>query len=463
MTKKHSDKDNEDSSTIPHWYKVTEILVKLLITMAADYFFPKHGAMIAMTVGMLEPAIREWYKDSSSKHTKVKPSDLGTHTEMLLEVGTMRAIFKYMAMVEHNCHVAVNTIRGVTYWIECEDMVLQTTLGTKHTFFVSCYKLWAPLSKSFTLQDALATVDSVRTDMSKTEVHSLRQKIDSYTLNADDDWVCCKHDVHADDLDICLPEALEKHMALITSFPTPAVRERFSKTKLPYMLKFLLSGPMGSGKSMFPEYVARLLGMDIVYVDLDKSLVRQFRDRNTVYVLNDMDLAKCGPYLFRETCHQQKVVTDNLMPLIIRDNDDSDDDKKKTRKDKDTGSGDLVLRVLCAFLDGQYDTSGSIVIASTNSPNRIDPILRRRFLHVELGLIEENQWLHLLKASQMDHPRLRELFPSVSKFTINVASKDLIQPFMFRQKYDVDEHVKFIQSFTSDVDACDAKDVKEYK
>jgi hypothetical protein len=445
---------SQKSSTEPAWIPLVEVLVKVIATLLADLYFPRQGAVIAMTIAMLEPALRNWLK----QYVGTTDSSIYKSTHMALHVSQVErtAVCAYAYRYEHQSEIVFYPAATNPYIEIDDDAVIKTQLGTSHTFYLETY-IWYPknLDLKWVRSTLAELIESTRDHLQSLKSDPLRPFISAHRREDgeyEESRLPCTPSIR----NMCVPRVCDSHMDVIQQFQLPETRKQYERSHLPYMLKYIISGPMGCGKSMFAEYVAMLLRMDIVYIDLDQPLSSQLRGGHYVYILNDIDLAKCGPYLFRSTCHLQHEPARPSTVII------ADAKSESEPKPKQTAGSDMVLRTLCSFLDGQMNTTGCIVIASTNSYDRIDPILKRRFVHLEFGDIEERQWIHLLTTSGLDHPELRALYPVVKSLTINVVAKELIQPFMFSSKYRVEEHVSFIKSYRSDVNMRDGAQLTTY-
>lgn len=190
-----------------------------------------------------------------------------------------------------------------------------------------------------------------------------------------------------------------------------ADRSFYSKIGMPYRRGYLFSGRPGTGKTSLVQAISATYGRDIYYMNLknikeDSALQSAFSNvpRNSIIVLEDVDA-------------QSKIVhtrSDSSSPSVHRhirpkspsrklfedeDNIDSDSDTdsppdkplKIGPTKKGSGLSDFfgpTLSCLLNCLDGYAMAEGTIVILTSNHPERLDPALIRPGridLHLELG------------------------------------------------------------------------------
>lgn len=123
----------------------------------------------------------------------------------------------------------------------------------------------------------------------------------------------------------------------------------YKNINLPYRKGFLLGGKPGTGKTAFAFSVPQYYDMDVVSVNLDAfdktNGDNAFSQPNTVYIIDEID--------------------SQLVNRAITD-------QEQIQKTQDMSRRLLQLLRAMDSMDG-----GSIVIATTNYPERLDPALRR--------------------------------------------------------------------------------------
>lgn len=213
---------------------------------------------------------------------------------------------------------------------------------------------------------------------------------------------------------------------------------KFAMKGFPYKLGFALYGPPGTGKTSFIRTLASVLNRHVMYVCLDKiknnqelidimyggnyqlygqDIKQRISTDKFVFVFEDIDVAN-------EVTHKRATDAPSTVdPLTNRRSINDYDflnpgrrlssegtttsvtyvaqkpDAKKLKKDSLTMSG--VLNAL----DGLLDTTGRVVVITTNHPERLDPaILRpgRVNMKIKLGYIMPEQALEMLKMNYPD-------------------------------------------------------------
>lgn len=118
----------------------------------------------------------------------------------------------------------------------------------------------------------------------------------------------------------------------------------------------LLSGPPGVGKTMTAKWIARMLQLPLVTLDLS-SAVSSYLGNSGRNIKAVLDYAKSGPCV-----------------LLL---DEFDAIAKKRGDDSDIGELKRIVNVILLELDRWPDTS--LLIAATNHPQLLDMAVERRF------------------------------------------------------------------------------------
>lgn len=168
---------------------------------------------------------------------------------------------------------------------------------------------------------------------------------------------------------LVLPEALHERIKRIIH--EYRQQHKLKSHGLSNRRKILLIGPPGTGKTMTAQVVAHELRLPLHTIQVDK-LVTKFMGETSAKLRQIFDLVQNeqGAYLF----------------------DEFDAIGGERSLDNDVGEMRRVLNAFLQFIE--HDTSDSLIVAVTNSPQLLDRALYRRFddvLHYDLPNEEERR------------------------------------------------------------------------
>lgn len=133
-------------------------------------------------------------------------------------------------------------------------------------------------------------------------------------------------------------------------------RDKLKAHALTHRRKLLLNGPPGSGKTMTARVLAHELRLPLCTIQMDKMMTKFMGETSAkLRQIFDLIAKQVGVYLF----------------------DEFDSIGGKRSLDNDVGE---MRRVLSAFLQFiEQDSSDSLIIGATNTPDLLDKALYRRF------------------------------------------------------------------------------------
>lgn len=174
--------------------------------------------------------------------------------------------------------------------------------------------------------------------------------------------------------------------ALIQRLDSFKNKERYIRMGLPHTLGLLFYGQPGTGKTSCIKAIAQYMQMSIVLVPMNKIKTRtQLEDiflekyiggekipqHKRIYVLEEVDCNGWAEVIKPRSTGSpvtNTVTVAQPQTIILRDGNKKDDDNEEEK---------LTLGALLEILDGIIETSGRIVIMTTNNPAALDPALRR--------------------------------------------------------------------------------------
>lgn len=191
---------------------------------------------------------------------------------------------------------------------------------------------------------------------------------------------------------------------------------------LTHRRKILLIGPPGTGKTMTARVLAHELRLSLHTIQVDR-LVTKFMGETSAKLRMIFDLIQheTGVYLF----------------------DEFDAIGGERSLDNDVGEMRRVLNSFLQFIE--LDSSDSLIIAATNSPNLLDRALFRRFDDVlYYGLPEPEERKRLIQnllgsfLSKLNWKGVLEQSEGLSQAEINQACQDSIKEAILSDKKTVD-------------------------
>ena len=149
------------------------------------------------------------------------------------------------------------------------------------------------------------------------------------------------------------PEQLRRIERVLTEFEQ---QDKLKQHGLWHRRKLLLVGPPGTGKTMTAKILAHELHLSLFTIQVDR-LVTKFMGETTAKLRQIFDLIQQeeGVYLF----------------------DEFDAIGGERSRDNDVGEMRRVLNAFLQFIE--QDSSDSLIVAATNSPDLLDRALFRRF------------------------------------------------------------------------------------
>jgi chaperone BCS1 len=150
-------------------------------------------------------------------------------------------------------------------------------------------------------------------------------------------------------------------------------------------LGILLYGPPGTGKTGTISAIANMLKRDIILVnfvdintcnDLD-NIIDKNKDKIIVfdefdYILNALNATNGKA---QEKLEEKETKWAEL--LAVAEGDERKDIMKMIKENKQTKDRPLDIGYLLSKLDGLEDNNGRIIIATTNNPEKVNPVLLR--------------------------------------------------------------------------------------
>lgn len=173
-------------------------------------------------------------------------------------------------------------------------------------------------------------------------------------------------------------------------------------------LGILLHGPPGTGKTGCISAIANYLGRKILLINkLDQQNYKDIFNHITqnpefikehVIVFDEIDYILCSN---KEKLNSISIKLNELKEqlLITVDSDERNDLINEIKMLKKNNNEDFIKSIL-QFLDGMIDMSERIIIATTNYPERINPLFLRpgRFdLKLELGYCSQQMFIDIVQ------------------------------------------------------------------
>jgi len=145
--------------------------------------------------------------------------------------------------------------------------------------------------------------------------------------------------------------------------------ERFYRNRgMPYKRGYMLYGPPGTGKTSLIAHLANKFKLDVYTTD--GSYTRFHSEKTCILLIEDIDLTILG--------QKRENTLTSLVEETIPDSTKKEQDVSEVNPvDSPARLGDSVLRDFLNDVDGITETSGVIVIITSNKPDVLDPALLR--------------------------------------------------------------------------------------
>lgn len=143
----------------------------------------------------------------------------------------------------------------------------------------------------------------------------------------------------------------------------------------------LISGPPGSGKTMFAGALAKTCGVPLIYGSVSSWQTAGALDEHLKAMRASFEEAKA-----------------KAPAILLVDEVDTFGDRSET--DRNRGYMRAVIAAFLELLDGFYRRKGVVVVSACNNPEQIDPAIRRAGRlgqHFEVTLPDDNARLSILK------------------------------------------------------------------
>lgn len=181
------------------------------------------------------------------------------------------------------------------------------------------------------------------------------------------------------------------HEILFTYLDRFTKKEWYTLHGIPYKATFLLYGPPGTGKTTIIKTLASQYRRNIVLFSLKGCTSNSFRE--TFYNYRFRSNMERFIYVFEDIDADTKAVWDRSLLKNEKKKEENKDvvhvgtaSKETTESSSSSSSStELTLATILQTLDGVIETTGLMVIATTNHIERLDPAFIRRF-HCRLEL-----------------------------------------------------------------------------
>jgi hypothetical protein len=197
-------------------------------------------------------------------------------------------------------------------------------------------------------------------------------------------------------------------------------------------LGILLYGPPGTGKTGCISALANYLKRDIVMInslnlcDVSKTkLSQRIRDdrRRYIFVFDEFD------YLLSDKSSKKNSMAEYRDMLLYADADERKQIMEEIKKGPSNKDGPVDQAFLLKMLDGVGENDGRIIIATTNYPEKINPLFLRpgRFdVKLELGYCTYDMFVNicLVKFEDIKNPEYKERIEAI--LTKNITPLILI-------------------------------------